>query len=357
LGVVPHVAQQAVDPEGAKGPGGHRVHVEAADRLERPATLRDLPERVQSLRARGERHEQDTAEQRPRAFHPAPGEAEDRGGEEKRRAQGVHLQDDLRAGQLAGPGPHGRGGHQEVRPVVVHPLGREVGVHRRHLEARQLGRQRHVPPEVGGEVGAVQPVARGVGDSDAAVGHRHQNGYERQHARQSGRVSGPPWRERQERGPPGAPPPPTTEEGGRRQRHPRRDERGGGGVARLDDGPGGQAREAVADGRASGQRERVAPEETPPHGKAGSNGGGVHQHVKGAGRGAGDEGGQRRKGEQQHGSRREPRGTPGSRRPVARPIVDLRHSPISVTRPLASARPRSASDARGDGHLAKRQKA
>ena len=78
---------------------------------------------------------------------------------------------------------------EEIGPVVVHRPRRQVRVARRERELADLERERAVPQEIGGEVGAIVAVAFGVRTAQVGVRRSHQRRDEHEHEEQ-GRAIG-----------------------------------------------------------------------------------------------------------------------------------------------------------------------
>ena len=93
--------------------------------------------------------------------------------------------------------PYTSGDHRrrhEVRPVVIERSALQIRVANRRVRLRELGGQRHVPQEVGGEIGPVSQVARRIPLSDPRERPCNEQRYDEEGAKEASSVAAVPLR-------------------------------------------------------------------------------------------------------------------------------------------------------------------
>ena len=158
--LVPQHAVQAVHRQAPVDPSAHRVDVEHAQRIQRPAVPPQVVQPLGAFEARTQQCRRAGGRQRRRAPHPLtaePVEEHHEGDVERHRVRQQDLLEADRAAHLAV-----FGSRQQVRePVIVQVVVAMERIDGRHVALRELGGHGHPPDEVGGEVGAVGLAAVG----------------------------------------------------------------------------------------------------------------------------------------------------------------------------------------------------
>ena len=196
---VPQASGQAVDPVPLEVPGGDCVDVGVLQLGEPLPAVPQAVDFVRPLEAAGQQDEGDGCGHSHRPAGGCPRQHEHRRHEEQAGEHGVDLEAGLHVADRRRPGLGHRCGQQEVGPVVVDGFRRQVRVARRRRELRQLRGQRHVPDEVGGEVGAVAVVALIVPLADPGERRHRQRQRQGEHGGEPGARAPVPLRQHDER--------------------------------------------------------------------------------------------------------------------------------------------------------------
>ncbi len=164
--LVPQDTVQAVHRQAPIDPSAHRVDVEHAQRIERPAVPPQVVQAFGAFEARTEQRRRACGSERGRASHPLPTEPVEEHHEGDVEGHRVRQQDLLEADRRTHLTVFG--GRQQVRePVIVQVIVAMERIDRRHVALRELGSHRHPPDEVGGEIGAIGLAAVGQLAGDA----------------------------------------------------------------------------------------------------------------------------------------------------------------------------------------------